>query len=120
MDTRVKIISPDAAADIARHQKLRILSGRFDPLVAEHARRIAEMAQDGPLLVLVLDYEGAILPSGARAELVAALQAVRYVSVVDGSALDEMSGSFNIVREDDEDILRQKQLLEHIRSREPR
>ena len=120
MDTRVKIISPDAAADIARHQKVRILSGRFDPLLAEHARRIADVAQDGPLLVFVLDYDGAILPSGARAELVAALQAVRYVSVVDGPALDEMSGKFNIIRDDNDDILRQKQLLEHIRSREPK
>jgi hypothetical protein len=120
MDTRPKIISPDAAARIALDQHIRILVGHFDPLVAEHARRIAEVAEGEPLLVLVLDYAGAILPAGARAELVAALQTVRYVSVVDCAALDGMFGGFSIVRDEEADVRRQKDLLEHIRGREAR
>ena len=118
MDTREKIIPLDAAANIAREQKMQALAGRFDPLLAEHARRIAELSDSQPLLVFVLDYDGAILPAAARAELVAALKSVRYVSIADTSALEELSAGFSIVREDEHDVERQKQLLEHIRRRE--
>jgi hypothetical protein len=119
MDTRAKIIAADVAARIARDENIRILCGRFDPLIAEHARRIGEVGQGEPLLVLVLDYADAILPAGARAELVAALQRVRHVCVVDDAVLNTFFGGLSIVRDQEEDVLRQKRLLAHIRRREP-
>lgn len=120
MDTRPKIISASEAVTLARDPQIRILAGYFDPLLAEHARSIAEVAQGDPLLVLVLDDAAALLPAGARAELVAALRSVRYVSVVSRAELNEQFEGINIVSDEDTDIVRQRKLLQHIRDREPR
>ena len=58
-----------------------MVSGYFDPMLASHARRLAQLKRAGsPLLVLIADPGQAILPARARAELVAALRVVDYVS----------------------------------------
>ena len=67
----------------------RWVSGHFDPLLAEHVRRLRECAKPGQLLVVeVASPEAPLLPQRARAELVAALSMVDYVVLGNGEPLD--------------------------------
>ncbi len=75
MDTRGKI-SP--AAEFTG--PAFVVSGYFDPLLADHAERLAAVKPAGMrLAVLVLDPPNPILPARARAEMVAALRPVDHV-----------------------------------------
>ena len=63
--------------------------GHFDPLLAEHVRRLQRHAGPDRLLVVeVTNPEHPLLPQRARAELVAALEAVDYVVLADGGPAD--------------------------------
>ena len=63
----------------------RWVSGYFDPLLAEHVRRLRDCAQPGQLLVVeIANPEAPLLPQRARAELVAALSMVDYVVLGNG------------------------------------
>ena len=56
------------------------VSGHFDPLLAEHVRRLARAREPGRLLVVeVTNPAQPLLAQRARAELVAALSMVDYV-----------------------------------------
>ncbi len=56
------------------------MSGYFDPLLAEHVRRLRECVKPGQLLVVeIANPEAPLLAQHARAELVAALAMVDYV-----------------------------------------
>lgn len=80
VDTRTKIIDSVQAADIAASGATTV-SGYFDPLVASVAERLASLKHGNEkLLVLVATPDNAILSAAARAELVAGLLAVDYVS----------------------------------------
>ena len=74
-----------------RAKPARWLSGSFDPLLAEHVRRLRSSKQPGELLVVeVTDPEAPLLPQRARAELVAALAMVDYVVLGNGAPADEI------------------------------
>jgi bifunctional ADP-heptose synthase (sugar kinase/adenylyltransferase) len=80
MDTREKIIDTTQAGRLIADGAI-VVSGYFDPLIASHAERLAQLKPVGAkLLVLIASPENAILPAAARAELVAGLRAVDYVS----------------------------------------
>ena len=65
------------------------VSAHFDPLLAEHARRLRKEATAGRVLVAeVTNPEHPLLPQRARAELVAALADVDYVVLADGGPVD--------------------------------
>jgi hypothetical protein len=84
LDTRTKIISFDEAAGIACERGARWVAGEFDPLLAEHARRLRGLVEEGKaLIVVVTDPADPLLPLRARAELVAALADVSYVVMAD-------------------------------------
>jgi hypothetical protein len=120
VDTRNKIIGFEAALRAVRAENLRVLTGRFDPLTSEHASRLQEFAKGGLVLVFVLDYEGSLLPAAARAELMAALRGVRYVSIAEGAKLTEaLQGldSQEVAREEEADQERQERLVAQIRQR---
>ena len=57
------------------------IAGTFDPMTAEHVRRLREMKDHRPLTVAIHDSPRPILPAAARAELVAALGFVDYVVI---------------------------------------
>lgn len=111
VDTREKIIDADQAARIAGSGAV-VVSGYFDPLVASHAERLASLKTNGAkLLVLIATPDNAILPAGARAELVASLRAVDYVA--------EMApGLAAQIRLEEEDDARFLALLKHVRDRQ--
>ena len=111
MDTRKKIISAGHAAQIAE-SGATVVSGYFDPLIASHAERLAQLKPVGErLLVLIATPADPILPAAARAELVAGLRAVDYVAEL----ADGLTAHIRLEREDDE---RYRALLQHVHARQ--
>ncbi len=73
--------------DRLRNKPARWISGHFDPLLAEHVRRLAQCAVPGQSLVVeVTDPVRPLLAQRARAELVAALSMVDYVVLANGES----------------------------------
>ncbi len=111
MDTRKKIIDTAQAAAIAA-SGATIVSGYFDPLIAAHAERLSGLKPAGAkLLVLIATPDSAILPAAARAELVAGLRCVDYVSELTGAVTPQ-------IRLEHEDSERFAALLQHVQARQ--
>jgi bifunctional ADP-heptose synthase (sugar kinase/adenylyltransferase) len=86
LDTRSKIIPLEEARERKRNQSTSWLAGHFDPLLAEHVRRLHEQAAPERLLIVeVTNPPRPLLPQRARAELVAALSMVDYVVLDNGT-----------------------------------
>jgi len=124
MDTRHKIIESKRAHALAqglRAKGVKIVTGYFDVIVAEHVRRLRAIKNGSAMLVVVvLDPPEALLAARARAELVAALAVVDYVVPADEQAAKELLSHFTaseIVREESDDLLRARRLSEHVKSR---
>jgi len=115
MDTRTKIVSTEEAKLIAASGAI-VVTGYFDPLLAAHAERLAELKREGlPLMVAIADPENPILPARARAELVAGLAVVDYVvESVDGL----VPGFTPNFRLEQEDRARLEELIEHVHARQ--
>jgi bifunctional ADP-heptose synthase (sugar kinase/adenylyltransferase) len=111
MDTREKIIDAAEAARIAA-SGATVVSGYFDPLVASHAERLSDLKRTAAkLLVLIATPPDAILPVRARAELVAGLRAVDYVS--------ELAEGLNPqIHLEEEDTHRYRTLLQQVHARQ--
>ncbi|SPE30218.1 conserved hypothetical protein [Candidatus Sulfopaludibacter sp. SbA6] len=126
MDTRNKILEapgPEETSwpDFAR--PLAVVTGYFDVLRAEHARDLRharDAAGAATLLAIVLPSPTALLPQRARAELVAALRAVDYVAAADADDVEGLVASLqpaNLLRLEEADKRRVRQLREHVRNR---
>ena len=90
LDSRSKILGPQEARQELKNKAVCWISGHFDPLLAEHVRRIRECAGHGKLLAVeVTQPLRPFLPQRARAELVAALGMVDYVVLSDQPPSDE-------------------------------
>ncbi len=123
MDTRTKILTAEAAP-----RGCTVVTGTFDVMLAGDARELAGIRAshpDRPLLVVVLPLPGELLPRRARAELVAALRMVDYVVIADDAASDSaisaMLASLEpayIVRMEEAQAVRKRQLMEHVHSRQ--
>lgn len=91
MDTRSKILTLEEVLSHQDGKRIRWISGYFDPLLAEHARRLKQLRTPGMSLAVVVENPAhPILAQRARAELVAALSAVDYV-VLDGRGVTRES-----------------------------
>ena len=111
MDTREKIVDAAQAARIAA-SGATVVSGYFDPLVASHAERLAELKPPGAtLLVLIATPDNAILPAAARAQLVAGLRDVDYVAEL-------AAGLTPQIHLEQEDAERFAALLAHVHARQ--
>ena len=85
MDTRTKIVAIHEIEDRLQNRAARWVSGHFDPLLAEHVRKLAQSREPGRLLVVeVTNPAQPLLAQRARAELVAALSMVDYVVLAEG------------------------------------
>jgi len=121
LDTRRKILSLDDAETATKTSRpLRVIAGHFDPLTATHARGI-QRKPDGRVLVIVTDPPDPILSLSARAELVAALDAVDYVV----SAMDNTSAEIiarlqpdDVTQEEAADLRRTEDLVAHVKARQ--
>lgn len=113
MDTRIKIISNDEARAI---QGAKIVSGYFDPVTSEHAERLRGLKESSrPLLILIGTPPDPILPAEARAQLVAALKCVDYVTIANGP---HPSGLTPHVQLEAEDTERLEKLIRHVHARQ--
>jgi hypothetical protein len=111
MDTRNKIVTAAEAVCIAA-RAATVVSGYFDPLLASHAARLKEIKRGGvPLIVAITSSPDSILPARARAELVAGLRVVDYVT-------ESLDGLVPHVRLEEEDAARLDKLIEHVHSRQ--
>ena len=126
MDTRDKIIDYEhAAALIAplrqKGASLRAVTGYFDVLVAEHVRRLRQIADgETKVFVVLLDPLSPLLATRARAEMVAALAMVDYVVPAGERAAESLLSRFTaaeIVREESADLLRAERLSQHVQRR---
>jgi glycerol-3-phosphate cytidylyltransferase-like family protein len=87
LDSRNKILSANEIVGRTAGRKTIWLRGRFDPLLAHHARVIEKRKAPGTALVVVVEQgEAPLMDVGARRELAASLRAVDYVAV-DGPPL---------------------------------
>lgn len=87
MDTRTKIVKLSTWNPSTLKP---IVSGYFDPLLALHVERLEALATElGALTILLLDPPDAVLPTGARASVVAGLECVDTVLLNDGRELPQ-------------------------------
>ncbi|MEO7142793.1 MAG: hypothetical protein ABI165_04750 [Bryobacteraceae bacterium] len=121
MDTRTKIIDLEEARRIVRRGGLRtaLVTGHFDPLLAGHAERLEQIRRShDALVVVVLHPVSPILESGARAALVAGLEAVDYVATCDAGELPESDWTAAAIREEHADQRRLVALIQHVHARQ--
>ncbi len=127
MDSRGKIVAPAQALEIlgrarSAGQTARLVIGHFDPLLPAHGRRLAEIAAPGGLLVvLVTDPPDPILPTRARAELVAALRVIDWVLLGDSTGVEELIGQLEtdqVFCEEAADLRRAEDFRSHVRARQ--
>jgi glycerol-3-phosphate cytidylyltransferase-like family protein len=123
LDTRTKILKLDEALEL-RLERPVVVTGYFDLLRAEHARALEEVRRRtgaGALLAAVMPWAEAYQSQRARAEMAAALRAVDYVIAVeaepDVAALREVLGPVEVVRMEEADARRNRELVEHVERR---
>ena len=90
------------------------------PLLAAHARRLAEIARGGALFAAVTDAPDSLLSTRARAEMVAALAVVDYV-ILDGQPPEALAGLIeadSVLHEETEDQQRTQELTRHVHDRQ--
>lgn len=109
LDTRTKIVKAEEVP--AR----LVVAAYFDPMVASHAQRFRELAeQHGPLAVCICDPPDPLLPAQARAELAAALRDVEVVFI----GVAALSRATAIIDERPGDLDRRAALMLHVHSRQ--
>ncbi|MEP7364235.1 MAG: hypothetical protein ABI972_13345 [Acidobacteriota bacterium] len=121
MDTRNKIMAWSGARALLDAAAAPLVTGHFDPLTSAHARRLTDLAKThGPLFVLITDPPGAILPAGARAELVASLACVRCIVLPPPDGIDAILaslGTARLLREEAADLERRDAITRHVHGR---
>jgi glycerol-3-phosphate cytidylyltransferase-like family protein len=124
LETRIKIVpASEGAARLraASGEDWVLVTGYFDPVLAEHAERLAALATEGKrLAVLILDPPEPLLDTRSRAELVAALRTVDLVILPPETGveawLDRLPGGA-VIREEDADLARRASLVAHVHAR---
>ena len=121
LDTRSRIVDLDAALEGSPGAGTALVTGYFDPLLAEHARRFREIKSGhARLIVLLSDPPNPVLDARSRAELVAALDVVDYVVLPQECASSvelERGGKVSVYREEAADEARFARLVEHVHRR---
>ena len=105
LDTRKKILSRESLVEILNTRRrigdrIVLANGCFDLLHAGHVRYLEGARREGNILVVAVNSDSSeralkgsgrpILPQDARAELVAALRAVDYVTIFDEANVDAL------------------------------
>jgi bifunctional ADP-heptose synthase (sugar kinase/adenylyltransferase) len=121
MDTRSKILTPAAARRLP--PPLAVATGYFEIPRAGMIRELSEArerAAGSALVAVVLPLANAALDQRARAELAAGLRMVDYVVIADdgdpGALIDSLRPA-PLVRLEEAEARRARELREHVRSR---
>lgn len=119
MDTRAKILTPEQCfEERANWGAHRIVTGYFDPMLAWHALRLADLTTEETVLVVALvDPPEPLLDSRSRAELVAGLACVDRVVLPMANGSAAMRGD---ITEEAAHLERRTQLLAHVHTRHNR
>jgi bifunctional ADP-heptose synthase (sugar kinase/adenylyltransferase) len=110
-----------AARNIEPGKRVRVISGHFDPVHAEHARRLRGLRDGSCTVVVLTDSDEPISPQRARAEVVAGLGSVDYVITTEATAVEAVLAAFphaQVVREEDADVERTRRLMDHVCARQ--
>lgn len=115
MDTRSKILDRAGAVELARkHPRLRVVTGYFDVLLAEHVRELRKLAEGVVLVAAIAEPPQPILAARARAEMAAALEMVDYVIAED---VLPFVADADVVDWRAADGRRCQELIDHVRKR---
>ncbi len=127
MDTRGKILTPAEAIETAERLRgqgktLNLVTGCFDPLLSEHARRLDTIRNGAAaLMVVIAEPERPLMTARARAELVAGLAAVDFV-VVPGregpETLLKQLPAAEVAREETVHAELRRELIQHVQARQ--
>lgn len=80
-------MSLDALNRLLESRPAKLVRGHFDPLLAEHARRLSNAAKPGlTLAVVITNPPHPLMAARARAEVVAGLEVVDYVAIAEDFA----------------------------------
>jgi len=112
MDTRNKIVT---AAEAAAAHSGSLVRGYFDPLAVAHVRRLEELTK--PVTILLDSPEQPLLPVAARAELLAAVHAVKHVVIAEHGVPPEFAG-MHMIDERSGDEQRLRELMDHVLARQ--
>jgi bifunctional ADP-heptose synthase (sugar kinase/adenylyltransferase) len=124
VDTRNKIITAQAACDLARGREVVLVTGHFDVLLAAHLRelqRVREVRPQAALIVAVTSPPEPVLDARARAEMVAALAVVDYVVSLEGEQPESLLAAFSpdrTVRLEAVHQQRMRELIQHVHRRQ--
>jgi bifunctional ADP-heptose synthase (sugar kinase/adenylyltransferase) len=124
VNTRSKIVTPDAVAGLDPARPLLLVAGYFDILQVELVRELAQARQRTGALTLVaavLPLDGERVPLAERAEMTAALRVVDYVLTIETEDLDRLAASLQpieTIRLEEADRRRARQLIEHVQRRQ--
>ncbi len=95
MDTREKLIDLAAVPGLLENGKWAVVTGLFDPLTLVQAERLAEAAEDGRSLLVIIDPSSrALLSTYARAALVAALRQTKVVTIANPAEWEPVLARF--------------------------
>jgi hypothetical protein len=111
--TERKIVAPEQVPAGAT-----VVTGYFDVLLAADVRDLAALAR--PVVAVVLPLEGELLPQRARAELAAALRIIDYVVKAHDVSVLQQLGAVQVVRLEEAQARRARELKEHVRKRQSR
>jgi bifunctional ADP-heptose synthase (sugar kinase/adenylyltransferase) len=120
MDTRRKILTAGDASRLNPARPLVLVTGYFDLLRAEHGRELNSVrSRTAPatLMVAVLPLSGEVLSQAARTTLVAAMHMVDYVVTAEDAEVDLLVSALTpslVLRLEEGDLRRARQLIEHV------
>ena len=127
VDTRSKILTQAQAVEHAGNLRadgraLTVVTGFFDPMLAEHARHLASLARPGTALMVVIHSPAApLLPARGRAEMIAALTVVDHVVLAAGGESDAWLAALHahsLVSQEAHDTRRTRELIHHVHARQ--
>jgi hypothetical protein len=121
VDTREKIISEERLPELLASGSWVVVVGRFDPMTAKEAERLAEFGRLGKVLGIVLEDEEALFPAAARAVLVASLRDVSAVLVAhagEWKSLLPSNAAFSIVEDLVGEGARRREFIECVLNRQ--
>lgn len=108
-------MSYEQALDVARAPETAVVTGYFDPVTFEHARRLADICAQSNcdrLIVFVTEPANPVLPARARCEILAAMALVDAVAAA--ALIPDVPNAYH---EEEADRARTERLIHRVHAR---